>query len=135
MLVKSLMLVLLFGGGLFASAQKNLPCGDNPDLLRDKQGKPVRFTAGQLKGQATQKVKPKVPTSCRCQGTVVVFVQVNTDGEVVCAKVESGHPLLRASAVVAARQWKFKPTMKDDKPVAIVGWLAFQFSSEGKITY
>jgi outer membrane biosynthesis protein TonB len=41
-------------------------------------------------------------------GTVVVKVIIDRAGAVVAACAISGHPLLRDSALAAARQWKFK---------------------------
>jgi hypothetical protein len=123
-------IVALPSNGGAINGQKKLPCAGNPDLLRNKKGKLVWFSSDDLKGKAISQVAPKFPLSCRCIGTIIVYVQINTEGEVVCAETFNGHPLLQAASLVAARKWKFKPTLKDDKPVPVVGWLSFNFSSE-----
>jgi hypothetical protein len=125
-------LVLSLLGGV-VDAQKGLPCADNPDLLHNKKGKLVWFTSDELKKRAISQVPAKFPPSCRCRGTIIVYVQINTEGEVVCTKTLNGNPLLQVASLISARQWKFKPALNGDKPVAVVGWLAFHFSPEGKV--
>ena len=52
-------------------------------------------------------------------GRVVLIVDVATDGSVAGAKVErsSGDARLDASALAAVDKWKFRPEIKDGKPV------------------
>jgi TonB family protein len=54
-------------------------------------------------------VYPPAAKAVKASGTVVVEITVNGKGEVTSANAISGHPLLRASAVAAARKAKFKP--------------------------
>jgi TonB family protein len=54
-------------------------------------------------------VYPPAAKAARASGTVVVQVTINEKGEVTSANAISGHPLLKASAVQAARKAKFKP--------------------------
>jgi TonB family protein len=61
---------------------------------------------------AIKKVEPKYPamgTRVRVQGEVKVKMIVDRRGNVVSACAVEGHPLLRAPAMNAAIQWKFKP--------------------------
>ncbi len=60
---------------------------------------------------------------------------VNPEGKVENAQTLSGHPLLRVASAKAAKEWLFKPLVKDDKPVAFVGLLAFTFKSYGEISF
>ena len=60
---------------------------------------------------AVKKVDPEYPPaarSVRAGGNVVVRILVNKKGDVVEACIVEGHPLLRATSVEAAKQWKFK---------------------------
>ncbi|MDQ3653125.1 MAG: energy transducer TonB [Acidobacteriota bacterium] len=50
-------------------------------------------------------------------GSVVVEMTVDKTGKVVSARAISGHPLLRPSAVQAAYQTQFTPTLFFGKPV------------------
>src|SRR5688500_20295976 len=61
---------------------------------------------------AVKKVEPKYPAMgnrVRAQGEVKVKIMVDRKGNVVSACAIEGHPLLRAPAIHAAVQWKFKP--------------------------
>jgi TonB family protein len=70
---------------------------------------------------AIKEVKPAYPKAAlkdKKQGTVLVVVEVKTDGTVGSAKVtQSLSPALDAEAVKAAKQWRFKPATKDGKAV------------------
>lgn len=53
-------------------------------------------------------------------GNVVLVIEVATDGTPTDVRVESAQPqgVFDASAIAAAKQWKFNPAMEDGKPVA-----------------
>ena len=61
------------------------------------------------------------------EGDVIVELVVNESGEVARARAVSGHPLLRDSAVRAARTSKFKPTVRNGEPVKVSGTLTYYF--------
>jgi|SRR5689334_18381283 len=63
----------------------------------------------------------------RIQGTVLVRVLVGEDGNVKLIRVVRGLPEgLTEEAIAAARQTKFKPAMKDGKPVPF--WLGLELN-------
>jgi TonB family protein len=91
----------------------------------------VKFSAGELNGQATKKVTPYYPSEAkraRAQGTVQVEITVSESGKVIDAKAISGHELLRDAAVEAAKHWEFKPTEVSGAPVTMQGVLTFSFT-------
>jgi TonB family protein len=45
-----------------------------------------------------------IAKAAHASGTVVVRVILNEEGKVIAAQADSGHPLLRAAAVKAARE-------------------------------
>jgi len=56
----------------------------------------------------------------RVQGTVTLYVQVSPEGKAENMRVlRSVSPGLDAKAIEAVSQWKFKPGMKDGKPVPV----------------
>jgi TonB family protein len=58
------------------------------------------------------KAEPKYPEAAvkaKVEGKVVIEATTNTEGDVVEAKVQQGHPLLRQAAVEAIKQWKYEP--------------------------
>jgi TonB family protein len=44
----------------------------------------------------------------RIKGVVVLELGVDSQGDVVCVQVLSGHPMLVAAAIDSVKQWKFK---------------------------
>lgn len=91
------------------------------------------ISGGVLNGKATNLVKPPYPPAAkavRASGAVNVQVTVDEQGNVISAAAVSGHPLLRASAVSAARQSKFSPTLLSGKPVKVTGVIVYNFVPE-----
>jgi TonB family protein len=91
------------------------------------------ISGGVLNGKAISKPQPPYPAlakAARASGTVTVQVTVDETGGVVSAAAVSGHPLLRAAAVAAARQAKFAPTLLSGKPVRVTGVLTYNFVLE-----
>lgn len=70
---------------------------------------------------------PAIARATRASGEVAVWVVVDEEGKVVAAQAASGHPLLRASAVKAAREARFAPTLLDGKPVKVAGLITYNF--------
>ena len=66
--------------------------------------------------------------SSNITGKVVVDLELDVDGNVVTAKAESGHQLLRDSAEAAARKSKFKPAMFDGKPIKGKATITYNFT-------
>jgi TonB family protein len=90
----------------------------------------IIISGGVLNGKAVSKPEPAYPATARAvHATGVVTVQVTVDekGDVVSAKAVSGHPLLQAAAVAAARQAKFSPTRLSGQPVKVTGVLTYNF--------
>jgi len=99
------------------------PSGDEPPVIR-KSG-------GLLHGKAIRRVEPNYPEAAKAaqiSGLVVVEIEIDKEGNVASARAISGHPLLRAAGVEAARQWQFEPTLVEGKAVKVVGSLTFNFS-------
>lgn len=88
------------------------------------------ITGGVLNGKAVMLPRPLYPPiarAARAAGTVVVQITVDEEGNVISARAVSGHPLLQSSAVEAARQAKFTPTMLGGVPVKVTGTLSYRF--------
>ena len=81
-------------------------------------------------GQVLELPKPQYPPiakAAHASGAVEVQVLVDFDGTVVAATAISGHPLLQAAAVNAARKARFTPMMQDGEPVKVVGVIQYNF--------
>ena len=91
------------------------------------------ISAGILNEKAISKPQPPYPPAARtarAQGGVSVDVTVDETGSVISAEAVSGHPLLRAAAVAAAKQAKFSPTLVQGEPVKVSGLLTYNFVLE-----
>lgn len=73
---------------------------------------------------------PPIARQAKASGTVVVQIEVNEEGDVATARAVSGHPLLQAASVVAARGAKFSPTKEEGKPVKVTGVITYTFTPE-----
>lgn len=90
-------------------------------------------SAGALDAKAVSKPLPPYPPlakAARAAGPVTVRVTVDGTGHVVAAAAVSGHPLLRAAAVAAAKQARFAPTLVDGEPATVSGTLTYNFEPE-----
>jgi protein TonB len=88
------------------------------------------ISGGVLNGKAISLPKPAYPPIARAAhaaGTVVVQVLIDENGNVVSAHAVSGHPLLQAVAVGAARQARFSPTKLSGQPVKVTGVIQYNF--------
>lgn len=91
------------------------------------------ISGGVLNGKAISLPKPAYPPIARAAhaaGTVTVQVLIDENGNVVSAKAISGHPLLQAVAVAAARQARFSPTKLSGQPVKVSGMIQYNFVAQ-----
>ncbi len=104
-----------------------------PTVENEPTPKPVPkrpISAGVLNGKATSLPKPAYPPAARAvkaSGAVNVQVLVDENGNVTQARAVSGHPLLRSSAVRAARSAKFRPTQLSGQAVKVTGIIVYNF--------
>ena len=64
------------------------------------------------------------------EGTILVRVHVDTQGQVRDAKIiEGGNPALEWAAMDAARRWRFQPATRNGQPVEAEVTIPFRFSS------
>jgi TonB family protein len=85
---------------------------------------------GVLNGKAIRLPSPSYPAGARnagASGVVVVQVLIDERGRVIAACAVAGHPLLRDSAVAAARGALFTPTKLSGKPVRVTGVVTYNF--------
>ena len=84
-------------------------------------------------GRALELRKPEYPAIARAahaSGTVQVQVLIDVDGTVIAAASISGHPLLQAASVEAARNTRFSVTKVNGEPVKVTGMLTYNFISQ-----
>jgi len=62
---------------------------------------------------------PQIARQARISGTVELSAIIGEDGHIQSLSVVSGHPLLRAAAMDAVKQWVYQPTMLNEQPVKV----------------
>jgi len=85
---------------------------------------------GTLNGNAVRLPTPEYPDIAKAagaSGAVSVEVTIDELGNVISAKAISGHPLLQAAAVNAARGAQFLPTKLNGEPVKVKGVISYNF--------
>jgi TonB family protein len=88
------------------------------------------ISSGVLNGRALALPRPDYPNiarSAHAAGTVTVQVTIDEAGNVIAAHAVSGHPLLQAACVAAAREAKFSPTKLCGEPVRVAGIITYNF--------
>jgi protein TonB len=91
------------------------------------------ISGGVLNGKAVHLVIPPYPAiarSAHASGAVQVQVLIDENGNVISARAMSGHPLLQAAAVAAARSSKFTPTKLSGQPVKVNGVIVYNFTQQ-----
>jgi len=91
------------------------------------------ISGGVLNGKAISLPKPNYPPIARqahASGTVVVQVTIDENGSVISAHAVSGHPLLQAVSVAAARGARFSPTKLSGQPVKVTGVITYNFVAQ-----
>ena len=103
---------------------------DIPTPSEPTRKKTMIVSGGVLNGKAISKPQPAYPPiarAARASGTVTVQIVVGEDGRVISASAVSGHPLLQQSAVAAAREARFSPTLLSGQPVKVSGFITYNF--------
>ena len=105
----------------------------NTENVNNSNQKIQTISGGVLNAKAISLPEPVYPPAARAvhaSGTVVVQVTVDENGKVISANAVSGHPLLKASAVAAAREARFLPTKLSGKLVRVTGTITYDFEPE-----
>jgi len=122
------------GAGTVVTAPAKVNIADEPPPPASTPTPPrAPISGGVLNGKAINLPKPGYPPIARAAhaaGTVVVQVLIDENGNVVSAKAVSGHPLLQAVAVAAARQARFSPTKLSGQPVKVTGVIQYNFVAQ-----
>ena len=85
-----------------------------------------------IQGSVIKRVEPVYPSIAKAthtSGTVIVEAIVDEEGNIIEARVTSGHPFLRDASLEAARSWKFARTTLDGVPVKVLGTISLNFHS------
>ena len=121
------------GSGTTVVAPAKVEIGEPPPPEAKPTPPRAPISGGVLNGKALNLPKPAYPPIARqahASGTVTVQVLIDENGNVVSAHAVSGHPLLQAVAVAAARSAKFSPTKLSGQPVKVTGVITYNFVAQ-----
>ena len=113
-----------------SSSGENAPPPDYGGPAYSSPRVPKQISGGVLNGKAISLPKPAYPPAARAvraSGPVSVWVLIDEKGDVISASAVSGHALLKAAAVQAARGSKFPPTKLAGQPVKVSGIITYNF--------
>ncbi|HEV7682376.1 MAG TPA: energy transducer TonB [Pyrinomonadaceae bacterium] len=91
------------------------------------------ISGGVLNGKAITLPRPEysaIAKQAKASGSVTVQITIDEDGNVISARSVSGHPLLQAAAVTAAKEAKFSPTKLSGQAVKVNGVLVYTFAAQ-----
>lgn len=121
------------GTGQFVTAPAKVDIQEEPPPAAPKPTPHAPISGGVLNGKAVRLVTPPYPAiarSAHAAGQVTVQVLIDENGNVIAAHAASGHPLLQAAAVAAARASKFTPTKLSGQPVKVNGVIIYNFVAQ-----
>jgi protein TonB len=122
------------GSGTTVVTPTKVDIGGEPPPPAPKPTPPrAPISGGVLNGKAVSLPKPPYPAIARqahAAGTVTVQVTIDENGNVISAHAISGHPLLQAVAVAAARGARFSPTKLSGQPVKVTGVITYNFVAQ-----
>jgi TonB family protein len=108
-------------GGILSS-EPRLPSVASPTHIRVAQGVMRSFLI--------TKVNPSYPPEAERQhvdGTVLLRINIDKDGNVSTVEPVTGHPLLIPAAIDAVKQWKYKPYLLSQTPVEVETTVLIKF--------
>ena len=91
----------------------------------------IRMGGNALAKNLVRKVTPEYPADAKqlgVQGTVRIRTLLGLDGKVKHLSVQSGPPELVESALEAVRQWEYRPTLLNGKPVYVLTQIDITFT-------
>jgi periplasmic protein TonB len=117
---------------LLAAAATLLPVPPGPGMAR-AEGDLV--LPRMIQSSMVAPVYPEPERTAGIEGTVMLDVEVRSDGTIAGIKAEEqvkGHPAFTASAIAAVEKWRFEPARRDDKPVACSVRIPVRFALDCK---
>jgi periplasmic protein TonB len=92
---------------------------------------PIPVTSDLQMAKLLRKVIPDYPPIARAagiSGIVRLIGTIGKDGAIQNLQVISGHPMLARAALEAVRQWVYKPTLLNGKPVEVIAPIEVSFT-------
>jgi protein TonB len=106
------------GGRIPTNTQPVLPPPDNPPTAQ------VRHSVSEMQqmAQLTTRVEPRYPPlaiQIQREGRVELHALISSEGRIESLEVISGDPLFIQSALAAVREWRYRPTILNGRPIEV----------------
>jgi protein TonB len=91
----------------------------------------TRVSGGVVEGLLLPHATPSYPQIARTAGIggeVVLAATISAQGRIENLRVISGHPLLRDAAIVAVKEWRYRPYLLDGKAVEVETTITIRFT-------
>jgi TonB family protein len=101
-----------------------------PRLPRVASPTHIRVAQGVMRSFLITKVNPRYPPEAERQhvdGTVLLRIDIDKNGNVSTVEPVTGHPLLIPPAIDAVKQWKYKPYVLNQTPVGVETTVLIKF--------
>jgi periplasmic protein TonB len=121
-------LIVVFGGSALPQEPSG-PAAETPGKTDHPVPRHVRL-GSTVAAQLVYSIYPQYPKEAKkkhLEGKVRIRFVVDADGSVKDPQAVSGNPILAKAAIEAVRQWRYRPTLLNDEPVAVNGELEMRF--------
>jgi len=101
---------------------------------KPKPSKPIREGGNVQAARLIKRVNPAYPplaAQSHISGTVRLHAIIGKEGTVREVDALSGHPLLLQSAINAVKQWQYRPTLLNGRPVEVETTIDVEFNLAG----
>ncbi len=123
-------------GGVAGAGQRIVAYRDGTPVIQSDAAAPsapqrIRVGGNVQQANLITKVNPVYPPLAKqagIQGTVTLATVIGRDGSVENIEVMSGHPLLVPAALDAVKQWVYKPTLLNERPVEVITQIDVNFT-------
>jgi protein TonB len=114
--------ISLDGGGPGLGSADNPFGGHRAQPVVQQVVKPRSISSGVMEGMLINRVLPVYPAPARAMriaGRVELQATISRDGTIDNLRVVDGPALLRAAALEAVRQWRYRPYLLNGEPVEV----------------
>ena len=112
-------------GGVVGGIIGGLPEGPPPPVEPLRVGSQIREP---LKVKHVDPVYPRLASVSRLHGAVVLECLISADGLVTRVEVLRGVPILTEAAVLAVKQWVYRPTLLNGVPIPVIMTVTVTFN-------
>ena len=95
---------------------------------------PIRVGGDVQSAKLINRTMPRYPRRAiegRIQGLVRLEAIIGKDGTIQKLRVVSGHPFLVPAALLAVKQWRYRPTLLNGQPVPVITQVEVRFTLSG----